>query len=40
MDDATALIEAFLQEPFSEDERQLRRIGKIADYETTGAVPE
>jgi ribose 5-phosphate isomerase B len=35
---ATALIEAFLQEPFSNDERHVRRIGKIASYETTGEV--
>jgi ribose 5-phosphate isomerase B len=39
LDDATTLIEAFLQEPFSEDERHLRRIAKIAQYETTGTVP-
>jgi ribose 5-phosphate isomerase B len=38
VDEATALIDAFLQEPFSEDERHLRRIAKIAEYETTGAV--
>jgi ribose 5-phosphate isomerase B len=40
VDDATALIDAFLQEPFSEDERHLRRIAKITQYETTGTVPE
>ncbi|MGF9649111.1 ribose-5-phosphate isomerase [Pseudarthrobacter oxydans] len=39
LDDATTLIDAFLQEPFSEDERHLRRIAKIAQYETTGTVP-
>jgi ribose 5-phosphate isomerase B len=39
LDDATTLIDAFLQEPFSEDERHLRRIAKIAHYETTGTVP-
>lgn len=33
-----ALIEAFLAEPFSQDERHVRRIGKIAHYETTGEV--
>jgi hypothetical protein len=37
-EEATALIEAFLQEPFSNDERHIRRIGKIATYETTGEV--
>ena len=30
VEEATALIEAFLQEPFSNDERHIRRIGKIA----------
>ena len=40
VDEATALIEAFLQEPFSNDERHIRRIGKIAAYETTGEVVE
>lgn len=38
IEEATALIEAFLQEPFSNDERHIRRIGKIATYETTGEV--
>ncbi|MGJ5589999.1 ribose-5-phosphate isomerase [Micrococcus lylae] len=38
LEEATALIEAFLAEPFSEDERHVRRIGKIAHYETTGEV--
>ncbi|SJN29116.1 Ribose 5-phosphate isomerase B / Galactose 6-phosphate isomerase [Micrococcus lylae] len=38
IEEATALIEAFLVEPFSEDERHVRRIGKIAHYETTGEV--
>lgn len=38
VEEATALIEAFLQEPFSNDERHVRRIGKIATYETTGEV--
>ena len=33
-----AIGEAFLAEPFSEDERHVRRIGKIAHYETTGEV--
>lgn len=38
IEEATALIEAFLAEPFSEDERHVRRIGKIAAYEQTGEV--
>lgn len=40
VDEATAIIEAFLTEPFSNDERHVRRIGKIATYETTGEVVE
>ncbi|MDQ4492358.1 ribose-5-phosphate isomerase [Sinomonas sp. ASV486] len=38
VDEATLLIEAFLAEPFSEDERHVRRIGKIAAYEMTGEI--
>ncbi|GAA3321886.1 MULTISPECIES: ribose-5-phosphate isomerase [Paeniglutamicibacter] len=36
--EATGIIEAFLSEPFSNVERHIRRIGKIATYETTGEV--
>ena len=32
------LILTFLREPFSNDERHVRRIGKIAIYEQTGEV--
>ena len=38
VEEATELIEAFLAEPFSDAERHVRRIGKIAAYETTGEV--
>ena len=38
LEEATALIEAFLAEPFSNDERHVRRIGKIEHYERTGEV--
>ena len=31
--EALQLIDWFLQEPFSGDERHVRRIGQIADYE-------
>ncbi|WP_288025851.1 ribose-5-phosphate isomerase [Arthrobacter sp.] len=40
VEEATALIEAFLTEPFSNAERHVRRIGKIAAYEATGEVAE
>lgn len=32
------LIKAFIAEPFSSDERHVRRIGKIASFENTGEV--
>jgi len=32
------LIRAFVAEPFSQDERHARRIGKIATYEQTGDI--
>lgn len=38
VEEAAQLIEAFLAEPFSDDERHVRRIDKIASYETTGEV--
>ena len=38
MEEATELIEAFLAEPFSNDERHVRRIGKIAAFEASGEV--
>jgi ribose 5-phosphate isomerase B len=34
------LIKAFIAEPFSNDERHVRRIGKIATYEQTGEIVE
>ncbi|MFM7029588.1 MAG: ribose-5-phosphate isomerase [Micrococcales bacterium] len=33
-----ALIEAFVAEPFSQDERHVRRIGKIAAFENSGEI--
>ncbi|NYE94524.1 ribose 5-phosphate isomerase B [Psychromicrobium silvestre] len=40
VEEAAALIEAFLAEPFSEAERHIRRIAKIASFEETGAISE
>jgi ribose 5-phosphate isomerase B len=37
-DEVLQLIEAFVAEPFSQDERHVRRIGKIAAYEQTGEI--
>jgi len=38
VDEAIAFIDAFIAEPFSEDERHKRRIAQIAEYETTGDI--
>ncbi|VXB26821.1 ribose-5-phosphate isomerase [Citricoccus sp. K5] len=38
LEEATAIIEAFLAEPFSGDERHVRRIGKIGHYEQTREI--
>jgi ribose 5-phosphate isomerase B len=37
-DEVLELIRAFVAEPFSQDERHVRRIGKIAAYEQTGEI--
>ncbi len=37
VDEAAQIIDAFLEEPFSGDERHVRRIGQIARYEATGS---
>lgn len=38
IEDATAFIDAFIAEPFSDEERHVRRIAQIAEFETTGDV--
>lgn len=40
VEEATEIIEAFLAEPYSNAERHNRRIAKIAEYETTGAIAD
>jgi ribose 5-phosphate isomerase B len=39
LEEATAIVEAFLATPFSGDERHARRIALVGDYERTGTPP-
>jgi ribose 5-phosphate isomerase B len=39
-DEVLHLIQLFIAEPFSQDERHVRRIGKIGTYEQTGDIVE
>lgn len=38
VEDATAFIDAFLAEPFSLEERHIRRIAQLAEFERTGLI--
>ena len=38
VDEATALIDAFVAEPFTFDERHVRRIAQVGEYERTGDI--
>ncbi|MBA3292290.1 MAG: ribose-5-phosphate isomerase [Geodermatophilaceae bacterium] len=39
-DEATALVTAFLGTAFSDEQRHLRRISQVSDYERTHRVPQ
>lgn len=38
IEEAIGFIDAFIAEPFSNDERHVRRIAQLAEYETTGDI--
>jgi ribose 5-phosphate isomerase B len=40
LEEATAIVEAFVATPFSGAERHQRRIDIVAEYERTGVAPE
>ena len=38
LEEAVSFIDAFIAEPFSGDERHVRRIAQLAEFETTGGI--
>ncbi|MWB97358.1 ribose-5-phosphate isomerase [Agromyces seonyuensis] len=40
VEEAIGFIDAFIAEPFSDEERHIRRIAQIAEYETTGDIED
>jgi ribose 5-phosphate isomerase B len=38
VEEAVAFVDAFIAEPFSGDERHVRRIAQLGEYETTGDI--
>ncbi len=38
IEDAIDFIDAFIAEPFSDEERHMRRVAQISEYETTGDI--
>ncbi|GAB3947430.1 ribose-5-phosphate isomerase [Corynebacterium tapiri] len=39
-EEAKAIVDAFVEQPWSEEERHQRRIDILSDYENTGIAPE
>ncbi len=39
VEEATSFLQAFLDTPFSAEERHIRRIDMLTEYETTGELP-
>lgn len=37
-DEVTSFVDAFISTPFTNEERHVRRIAQLAEYETTGAI--